>query len=84
MVEKLVTLAEEVGPAPDEARRDVESGRHRAAAQEDAEQAARAGIRCVPFFVVDHTVAMSGAQLPGAIIDVLERAAARQQPSVEP
>jgi predicted DsbA family dithiol-disulfide isomerase len=40
--------------------------------REDEEAAARMGIRGVPFFVINQTEALSGAQPPEAFLDILE------------
>ena len=70
----LVRLATEVGLDPDEVREVLATDRYAEAVRADEAQAAAFGIRGVPFFVVDRTYGVSGAQPSDALLQVLEQA----------
>ena len=61
-VDDLADLAAEVGLDRDDAREALESGRFLADVRADQDQAAAYGIQGVPFFVIDGTYGVSGAQ----------------------
>ena len=72
----LARVAAEVGLDRDAASRVVASGEFGEQVRDDEEQAMQLGIRGVPFFVFDRRLALSGAQPPDVLLDVLRRAAA--------
>jgi predicted DsbA family dithiol-disulfide isomerase len=78
----LVELAAEAGIAADEARAMFESRAHATAVKEDEADAAELGATGVPFFVFDRAYAVSGAQSPEVLLDVLEQAWAARRPTV--
>jgi len=61
-IDDLADLAAEVGLDRDDAREALESGRFLADVRADQDQAAAYGIQGVPFFVIDGTYGVSGAQ----------------------
>jgi predicted DsbA family dithiol-disulfide isomerase len=69
----LVRLAAEAGLPEDEAREALAGDRFAAEVREDEATAARLGIRGVPFFVVDRAFAVSGAQPPEVLGELLRR-----------
>ncbi|MTV27553.1 DsbA family oxidoreductase [Nitriliruptoraceae bacterium ZYF776] len=69
----LVTLGTEVGLDADEVARVLDGDTYADAVRADEQQAAGFGIRGVPFFVLDRTYAVSGAQP----VEVLESALAQ-------
>ncbi|MGI8808266.1 MAG: DsbA family oxidoreductase [Acidimicrobiales bacterium] len=84
----LVTLAGDAGLDPEEARRVLESDAFAAGVRADEQRASELDIRSVPYFVVDGTFGVSGAQPPDVLLQVLEEAwaaagsaAAAQAPS---
>jgi predicted DsbA family dithiol-disulfide isomerase len=81
--EVLATLAEQAGLDPDEVG-DFLAGDHLAREVAAAhKQAERAGIRGVPVFIVDHEHAITGAQPPEVLADLLDVAiAARPAPAM--
>lgn len=70
----LVRLAAEAGLDADEARAVLESGKFADDVRGDERLAAEIGITGVPFFVVDGTRGISGAQPPEILLRVLQRA----------
>ena len=72
--EALVRLVAEVGVDPERARAVLAEGTYGDAVRADEEQARRFGITGVPFFVVDRTYGVSGAQPVDVLRQVLERA----------
>ena len=60
--EELVALSVDLGLDPDEARSALESDAYADAVREDERLAQRIGINGVPFFVLDRTYGVSGAQ----------------------
>jgi predicted DsbA family dithiol-disulfide isomerase len=76
----LVRLAAEAGLDADEARAVLASDRYADAVRADERQAAAYGITAVPFFVVDRTYGVAGAQPPDALLQVLEKAWAEAHP----
>lgn len=70
----LVRLAPSVGLDADEVRSVLASDAYAEDVREDERRAAAYGIRGVPFFVVDGTYGVSGAQAPEALLDVLRKA----------
>ena len=76
----LVRLVAEVGVDPERARAVLADGTYAGAVRADEEQARRLRITGVPFFVVDRTYGVSGAQPADVLLQVLEQAWAEQQP----
>ena len=72
--EVLERLAVEVGLDRDEVRDVLASGRYADEVRDDERTAARLGIHAVPFFVVDRRIAVSGAQQPEVLLELLRRA----------
>ena len=70
----LVRLAAEVGLDADEARGVLASGRYAEEVRADERDAQRFGITGVPFFVVDRTYGVSGAQPADVLRSVLDKA----------
>jgi len=70
----LVALAVEVGLDADETRQVLESGRYAEDVRDDEAQARAFGITGVPFFVVDGTYGVSGAQPADVLRQVLDQA----------
>lgn len=74
-VDDLVQLAGDVGLDESAAREALESGRHLDDVRADQAQAQAYGISGVPFFVLDGTYGISGAQAPEAFVQALEQVA---------
>ena len=72
--EVLVRLAAEAGLDAAEVRAALAEDRHLADVRADEAEAAALGIRGVPFFVVDRTYGVSGAQPAEHLLAVLQRA----------
>ena len=72
--EVLIRLGVEAGLDADEARAALASGAYAAEVRGDQEQARRFGINGVPFFVVDGTYGVSGAQPADLLLEVLDKA----------
>ncbi len=70
----LVRLATEVGLDSGEVATALASDAYASAVRADEDEAAAMGIHAVPFFVVDRTYGVSGAQPPDVLLGVLERA----------
>ncbi len=70
----LVQLAGEVGLDPEEARAVLDSDAFADEVRADEAIAADLGVSGVPFFVIDRTYAVSGAQPADVLLRVLERA----------
>ena len=77
--ETLVRLAVEVGVPEARAREVVNSDELTAEVVADLQEAADLGIRGVPFFVLDRTYGVSGAQAAETFLDALRRVAAEAQ-----
>ena len=73
-VETLVRLAAEVGLDAEEARDVLRGSRFADEVRADEREAQRFGITGVPFFVVDRTYGVSGAQPADALRQVLDKA----------
>ena len=71
----LVSLAQDIGLDPDEAREALRDGRFVPAVHQDLELAQKIGITGVPFFVLDGKYGISGAQQPPVFLEALARAA---------
>jgi len=69
----LVRLAAEVGLDPDEARAVLDDGAYADEVRADEAEARELDVTGVPFFVVDRTVALSGAQPPDLLLRMLDR-----------
>ena len=72
--EVLVRLGAELGLDPQETREALEQQRHAAQVRGDEAEATALGIRGVPFFVIDRTYGVSGAQPAEQLLEVLQRA----------
>jgi predicted DsbA family dithiol-disulfide isomerase len=70
----LERLAVEVGLPEDDVRDVLATDRYAAEVREDEQLASSLGITAVPFFVVDRTIAASGAQPPELLRELLGRA----------
>lgn len=73
-VEDLAELATEAGLDRGETLKALRSGAYEAAVRADLERAAALGIRGVPFYVIDDSYGVSGAQSPETFAAALERA----------
>lgn len=80
--DELVSLAVEAGLDADEVRDALAAQTHATSVRADEAQAEAFGITGVPFFVVDRKYGVSGAQPADALLQVLERAWAEQQPTL--
>ena len=78
--ETLVRLASEVGIAVDETRAMLGSDAYADEVRSDERRAAQLGIRGVPFFVIDETYGVSGAQPTATFTTALEQAWAESHP----
>ena len=76
----LVRLVAEAGVDPERARAVLADGSYADAVRADEEEARALGITGVPFFVVDRTYGVSGAQPVEVLVQVLERAWAERGP----
>ena len=79
-VDTLVRLAEEVGLVGAEARAALAGQTYAQAVRSDEAQAQAYGISGVPFFVLNDTYGVSGAQPPEALLNVLEQVWQEQKP----
>ena len=70
----LVRLAADVGLDPDEARAVLDSDAYGEDVRAEEAQAQAYGISGVPFFVVDRTFGVSGAQSSAVLLEVLQKA----------
>ena len=70
----LVRIAAEAGLAEDEAAAVLESGAYASEVRAEERLALDLGISAVPFFVIDRTFGVPGAQPPDVILGALERA----------
>ena len=70
----LTGLAKDVGLDPEAAAAVLESGAHAKKVREDQVLAARLGVSGVPFFVLDHRYAVSGAQPAEELLTAMRRA----------
>ncbi len=78
--EALVRLVAEAGLDADEARTVLAEGTYADAVRADEAEAQRFGISGVPFFVVDRTYGVSGAQPADVLREVLEKAWSERTP----
>jgi predicted DsbA family dithiol-disulfide isomerase len=72
--EALVRLVADAGLDPERARAVLADGSYGDAVRADEQQARELGITGVPFFAVDRTYGVSGAQPVQVLLQVLERA----------
>ena len=79
-LETLLRLAAEVGLDSALARRALEQQTYAGAVRQDEAQAQRHGIRGVPFFVLDATFGVSGAQSPETLLGALRQVWEERQP----
>lgn len=70
----LVRLAEETGVDPERARMVLDSDTYASQVRADEAEAGALGITAVPFFVIDRTYEISGAQPPKLLLAALQRA----------
>jgi predicted DsbA family dithiol-disulfide isomerase len=80
--ETLARLAAEAGLDPEEVKSVLASDRYATEVRADQRDAAGIGISGVPFFVVDRTYAVSGAQPADLLLKVLERSWSETHPLV--
>ena len=80
-VDVLQRLAVEVGLDPAEVSDVLASGAHGDAVRADQNEARELGIRGVPFFVLNRTYAVSGAQTSDVLLSAVQRAFEELQPS---
>jgi predicted DsbA family dithiol-disulfide isomerase len=73
----LERLSVEVGLPREEVQEVLSTDRYAAEVREDERIAAELGINAVPFFVVNRSLALSGAQPPAALAEVLRTASAQ-------
>ena len=78
--EVLVRLGAEIGLDAEETREALEQQRHAAQVRDDEGEATALGIRGVPFFVLDRTYGVSGAQPAEQLLEVLQRAWSETHP----
>jgi predicted DsbA family dithiol-disulfide isomerase len=78
----LVRLAAEAGLDADEVRAALDAGRYVGAVRADEAEAQALGIRGVPFFVVDRTYGVSGAQPADVLRQVLDKAWGERAPLI--
>jgi predicted DsbA family dithiol-disulfide isomerase len=76
--ETLVRLAAEAGLDADDARAVLDDGGYADDVRADETEARELDVTGVPFFLVDRTVALSGAQPPDLLLRVLDRAWAKR------
>lgn len=79
----LLEVAAEVGLDSDEAEELVSGDRFADDVRADESLARALGIRAVPYFVIDRTFGLPGAQQPDVILDALRRARAESGPASE-
>ncbi|MDQ6694881.1 MAG: DsbA family protein, partial [Chloroflexota bacterium] len=82
-IDTLVRLASESGIDQAEARSVLASDAYADEVRADVRRAAQFGIRGVPFFAIDETYGVSGAQPAAALKDVLEQAWAESHPLIK-
>ncbi|MBK7819909.1 MAG: DsbA family oxidoreductase [Tessaracoccus sp.] len=80
--ETLVGLGVDAGLTDDAARAALDSEELDAAVDADIREAAAIGVRGVPFFVVQNTYGVSGAQPPEVFTQVLETVLGEQKPQL--
>jgi len=80
-LDTLVRLAAEVGIAEDEARQALRDDAYAAEVEADFTEARQLGITGVPFFVLNRTYGLSGAQPADTFLTAL-RTAHREAPSL--
>jgi predicted DsbA family dithiol-disulfide isomerase len=78
--EVLIRLAAELGLDADATRDALTQQRHASAVRDDEAEATALGIRGVPFFVIDRTYGVSGAQPAEQLLEVLQRAWSETHP----
>jgi len=72
-VDSLVELGSEIGLDAEAVREALSTGRYISRLQADLMDARRVGVTGVPFFVIDGRYAVSGAQPPEVLLQVLDR-----------
>jgi predicted DsbA family dithiol-disulfide isomerase len=80
----LAVVAAEAGLDPDEARQVLDGGGYADAVRADEAAAAEVGISAVPFFVLDGTYGVSGAQPASVLAEVLREVRDRSAVPDEP
>ncbi len=81
-VDTLVTLASEIGLDPEEVHAMFASDLYADEVKADVNRANAFGIRGVPFFAIDETYGVSGAQPAEVLLDTLEKAWAASHPLI--
>jgi predicted DsbA family dithiol-disulfide isomerase len=74
--ETLAHLASDIGLDRAEAAAAIADGRHGSSVDSDLAAARQIGITSVPYFVIDHSIAISGGQAPGVFAQALSHARA--------
>jgi len=80
----LIQLGNELGLDPVEVARVLESGDYGDAVMKDINDAARVGVRGVPFFVFNNKYAVSGAQASDIFLQALKQSFAEHQKESKP
>lgn len=75
-IDSLVELGTEIGLDAGEVREALQSGRFEAQVEAEGREARSVGATGVPFFVIDHKYAVSGAQSPEVLLSVFEQVTA--------
>jgi len=73
-IDVLVSIAEQSGLDADDMRDALSSNACHDEVMSDFRQSQQIGVTGVPFFVIDNRLALSGAQPPAVILDVLQQA----------
>lgn len=81
--EVLADLAAEIGLDRAEASKILEDGSFEEDVRADQQQAARLGIRAVPFFVINNKYGVSGAQPVDVFVNALNKAHSEEQPAIQ-
>lgn len=76
----LVRIGVEAGLPANDVQAALDEARYADAVRADESDASALGITAVPFFVIDRTYGVSGAQLPETLLGVLEKAWAETHP----
>jgi predicted DsbA family dithiol-disulfide isomerase len=82
--EALLRLGVEAGLAADEAAAVLDGDAYAAEVRADEEQAMDFGISAVPFFVIDRTFGVPGAQSPDVLLQALQRAWEKSPTPLQP
>ncbi|MFK3939956.1 DsbA family oxidoreductase [Alkalihalobacillus sp. NPDC078783] len=77
-IDTLLELAADVGIDPEEARPVLEGDQYTEDVRNDHSRGVSLGLQGVPFFVINNTHVVSGAQQPAAFLDALTKAHAEE------